>query len=118
MDVAIKIIEFQELNSMGFDGRKFLLHYEFGQLEDSEFQAEFDEKVIVLFSGTLQVKWGSSIEPVLIHSTNELKLAKKQNRLSQLKEIKLNSNNVSVNPPTKPKVSIGDIIEIADEPLL
>jgi len=114
---AIKIIEFTELNPMGVDGRKFLLRYEFGQLEDSEFHPEFDGKVIVLFSGTLQVKWGESVEPVLTHSVNELKLAVQQNRLSQLKEIKLLSDNVPINLPTKPNVNIGDVIKINDEPL-
>lgn len=66
-DETIKIIGFKELDPMGFDGRKFLLKYEFGQLKNLEFQTEFDGKVFVIFSGTLQVKWGLSVEPVIIH---------------------------------------------------
>lgn len=115
MKKYLYLYKFRELDPLDLDGRNFLLCYKFGEIVNTKFQPEFESKVIILYSGRLEAKWGKSTEPILIQSVSVLQHTARQSQLKELKEIELLTNTVPDRPPKEPKISIGDIIPIEKE---
>ncbi len=116
MEKVIRINQFIELDRYDIDGRQFEMNYDYGILSDDKLFIEINGKVRIIFSETLETKWGSSISPVIAHILEILIIAAKKGSLSEINKIDLNSNTASEKLNIDKDI-IGKIIKINEGPL-